>query len=127
MAEVQRVLVEIGASAIPQVLVFNKLDRLEETQRPRALRDRFEVSAGMRVPRVFISASTGEGMPALRDILREAVAGTLEGILNSTEPAPHDERWVDDPKPASAADDIISDDASTEPQRPGIHLSLARP
>ncbi|MEO6031114.1 MAG: GTPase HflX, partial [Burkholderiaceae bacterium] len=30
MAEVQRVLVEIGAGGIPQVLVFNKLDRLEE-------------------------------------------------------------------------------------------------
>ena len=125
MAEVQRVLVEIGASAIPQVLVFNKLDRLEETQRPRALRDLFEVTAGMRVPRVFISASTGEGMPALRDILREAVAGTLEGTLNSSEPAPDDERAVDDPTPASAIDDIAVDDAAAELQRPGIHPSLA--
>ena len=35
IAEVERVLGEIGADGIPQVLVFNKLDRLEDTQRPR--------------------------------------------------------------------------------------------
>ena len=125
MAEVQRVLVEIGASAIAQVLVFNKLDRLEETQRPRALRDLFEVAAGVRVPRVFISAATGEGMDTLRDVLREAVAGTLEGILNSTETTPDDERWVDDLTPASASDEIAADDAATDPRCPGIHPSLA--
>ena len=56
MSEVQRVLAEIGGSEIPQVLVFNKLDRLEQTQRPRALRDTIEVAAGVRVQRVFISA-----------------------------------------------------------------------
>ncbi len=74
MSEVQRVLAEIGASDIPQVLVFNKLDQLEDTQRPRALRDTVEVAAGVRVPRVFISAQSGEGMPELRAILAEAVA-----------------------------------------------------
>src|SRR6185369_973235 len=49
VAEVQRVLAEIGADAIPQALVFNKLDRLEETQRPRELRDLLEVDSGLRV------------------------------------------------------------------------------
>ena len=39
MAEVERVLEEIGAGQIPQVLVFNKLDRLEPSQHPRGLRD----------------------------------------------------------------------------------------
>ncbi len=82
MAEVQRVLVEIGASHIPQVLVFNKFDRLEETQRPRELRDLLEVDAGLRVPRVFVSARTGEGVPLLRAILDEALTGTLDGLLN---------------------------------------------
>ena len=96
MAEVQRVLTEIGASGIPQVLVCNKLDRLEETQRPRELRDVLELDGGLRVPRVFISAQTGEGMPSLRAILSEAVTGTLEGFLNPADPAPDDIRLVDD-------------------------------
>ena len=93
--EVQRVLTEIGAAKIPQVLVYNKLDRLEDTQRPREFRDVLEVNAGLRVPRVFVSAQTGEGMAELRAILCEAVAGTLEGFLNRAEPAPDDIRLFD--------------------------------
>jgi GTPase len=93
-AEVQRVLAEIGASDIPQVLVFNKLDQLDETQRPRELRDLLEAGIGLRVPRVFISARTGEGMSALRSILSEAVAGTLEGFLNVDNSAPLDVRLI---------------------------------
>jgi GTP-binding protein HflX len=96
MAEVQRVLVEIGASGIPQALVFNKLDQLEDSQRPRELRDLIEVGAGLRVPRVFISARTGEGMAALRSVLAEAVGGTLEGFLNAGDSAPDDVRWTED-------------------------------
>ena len=96
MAEVQRVLTEIGASGIPQVLVYNKLDALEETQRPRELRDVLELDGGLRVPRVFISARSGEGMTDLRAILSEAVAGTLEGFLNPDVSAPDDIRLVDD-------------------------------
>jgi GTPase len=102
MAEVQRVLTEIGASDIPQVLVYNKLDLLDETQRPRELRDVLELDGQMRVPRVFVSARTGEGMTDLRAILSEAVAGTLEGFLNLRAAAPDDIRlscdW-DDPDP----------------------------
>ena len=110
MAEVQRVLVEIGASDIPQVLVYNKLDRLEETQRPRELRDLLEIEGQLRVPRVFVSASTGEGMGTLRAILSEAVAGTLEGFLKLGVPAPDDIRlshdWdeAEDPEESPAAD-----------------------
>ena len=96
MAEVQRVLVEIGASGIPQVLVYNKLDQLEETQRPRELRDLLEIEGQLRVPRVFISARSGEGMGTLRAILSEAVAGTLEGFLNLDAPAPDDIRLAHD-------------------------------
>ena len=65
MAEVQRVLDEIGASGVPQVLVFNKIDALEPERRPLHLADMFEVD-GVAVPRVFVSARTGEGLPALR-------------------------------------------------------------
>jgi GTP-binding protein HflX len=107
MAEVQRVLTEIGASAIPQVLVFNKVDQLEETQRPREPRDLLELDGGLRVPRVFVSARTGEGMDLLRAMLGEAVAGTLEGFLNPHAPAPDDIRLIDQ------GDDV--DDDAQEP------------
>jgi GTPase len=119
MAEVQRVLAEIGASGIPQVLVFNKLDRLEETQRPRELRDLLETGAGARVPRVFISARTGEGMAALRDILSEAVAGTLEGFLNRVDSAPDDIRLTE---PAQHVD---GDDEALTALPSATHHSLA--
>ncbi|MDE2614915.1 MAG: 50S ribosome-binding GTPase, partial [Burkholderiales bacterium] len=77
IAEVERVLDEIDAGRIPQVLVFNKLDKLEPSQRPRVLRDLIERSGGQRVPRVFVSAIDGTGLPELRQVLTEAVAGTL--------------------------------------------------
>ena len=119
MAEVQRVLVEIGASDIPQVLVYNKLDQLEETQRPRELRDLLELEGQLRVPRVFISARNGEGMGTLRAILSEAVAGTLEGFLNLGAPAPDDIRLARD----WDEDDLEESPAAPEPN--GSQHSLA--
>ncbi|OOG51906.1 GTPase HflX [Polaromonas sp. C04] len=74
MAEVQRVLAEIGAARVPQLLVFNKLDALEKEQWPLQLSDTFEVD-GSRVPRLFVSARTGEGLPGLRQQLASMVAG----------------------------------------------------
>jgi GTP-binding protein HflX len=65
LAEVQRVLGEIGADAVPQLLVFNKLDALDASQRPLAMVDEMEID-GVRTPRLFVSARSGEGMPALR-------------------------------------------------------------
>lgn len=65
ITEVQRVLHEIGAAGVPQLLVFNKTDMLEPSQRPRALVDRFELE-GVQVPRVFASSRTGDGLPQLR-------------------------------------------------------------
>jgi len=73
MAEVQRVLAEIGAADVPQLLVFNKLDALEKSRWPLHLSDMFEVS-GVRVPRLFVSARTGEGLPTLRRQLASRVA-----------------------------------------------------
>ena len=87
MAEVQRVLAEIGAGDIPQVLVFNKLDRLEATQRPRSLRDALEIDAARRVPRVFVSARSGEGLDVLRELLAQAAAGVPAGDLAATDSA----------------------------------------
>lgn len=65
MAEVQTVLREIGADAVPQLLVFNKLDALESTQRPLHLQDDMDID-GVQVPRIFLSARSGEGLPLLR-------------------------------------------------------------
>jgi GTPase len=81
MDEVQRVLGEIGAADIPQVLVFNKLDRLDESQRPRKLRDHYELPGGVQTPRVFVSAIDGTGLAELRAVIAEAVAGS---DLNAT-------------------------------------------
>jgi GTP-binding protein HflX len=78
MAEVERVLDEIGAAGVPQILVFNKLDRLDATRRPRALADAIERQAGERVPRIFVSATTGEGLDALRGAIAHAASGAGE-------------------------------------------------
>jgi GTP-binding protein HflX len=72
--EVERVLHEIGAADVPQVLVFNKLDRIAPEQRPRVLGDRFEVEPGRSVQRLFVSAVAGEGLPELRDTIAAAAA-----------------------------------------------------
>jgi GTP-binding protein HflX len=82
IAEVQRVLVEIGAASIPQVLVFNKLDALEIERRPLQMQDSFAL-AGVQTPRVFLSAVTLEGLGALRAqlalIVSEAVSHAKSG------------------------------------------------
>jgi GTP-binding protein HflX len=70
--EVQRVLHEIGADDVAQVLVFNKIDAMESAQRPRASGDLYELAPGLVVPRWFVSARTGEGLPALRQAIAEA-------------------------------------------------------
>lgn len=77
--QVQRVLAEIGAADVPQILVFNKLDALEKSRWPLQLSDSFEVKdafsdTGRRVERVFVSAQTGEGLPLLREMLARYAA-----------------------------------------------------
>ena len=72
--QVQRVLEEIGAADVPQILVFNKLDAIEKSRWPLNLSDLFEVKEAFsdstrRVQRVFVSARTGEGLADLRRIL----------------------------------------------------------
>ena len=83
--EVEQVLAEIGADRIPQVLVFNKLDLLSDTQMPRVLRDAVERSPGVRTPRVFVSARSGLGLDLLRGVIAEQVAGAG---LNAAAPPP---------------------------------------
>jgi GTP-binding protein HflX len=73
IAEVQRVLREIGAADIPQVLVFNKLDALEIGSRPLQLQDSYDLF-GVQTPRIFLSAAQGEGLPLLRQHLASRVS-----------------------------------------------------
>lgn len=71
--QVLSVLSEIGARNIPQLLVFNKLDAIATEHRPLRLEDYFELD-GVQTPRLYVSASTLEGMPALRSWLANTVA-----------------------------------------------------
>ena len=70
--EVQRVLHEIGAAGVPQLVVFNKIDALPPEQQPRNPVDSFAVE-GVQAPRVFVSSRTGEGLKELRRELTRIV------------------------------------------------------
>lgn len=74
--QVQRVLKEIGAEGIPQLLVFNKIDALELERQPVKLEDNFEIE-GVQTPRIFVSARNLSGIAALRQ--RLACIATREG------------------------------------------------
>jgi GTP-binding protein HflX len=87
MAEVQRVLRDIGADGIPQILVYNKLDNLPDSQRPQVASDVLELDAGVRVPRVFVSALHGAGLVELRRLLSAAVSSRQVTDLNLAETA----------------------------------------
>ncbi|WP_093378532.1 GTPase HflX [Variovorax sp. OV329] len=87
MAEVQSVLQEIGAGAIPQLLVFNKLDAIDPAQRPVRPADSVEVD-GTQVERVFLSARTGEGLPALRERLAERARAGSQAAMPLADTAP---------------------------------------
>jgi GTP-binding protein HflX len=65
IAQVQQVLVEIGAADIPQLLVFNKIDALDAEHQPVRVEDSFEI-AGVQTPRIFVSARNMLGMQELR-------------------------------------------------------------
>lgn len=71
--EVQRVLGDIGAADIPQILLFNKLDLVEGGRGPRRMRDQMDVN-GQVFERLFVSAHTGEGLDGLRALLVERLA-----------------------------------------------------
>ncbi len=87
IAEVQRVLAEIGAEHIPQILVFNKLDALGPERRPPQLQDSYELD-GQPVPRVFVSARGGEGLAVLRELLAQRVTQAGSGDTEATESGP---------------------------------------
>jgi GTP-binding protein HflX len=63
--EVNKVLAQIGAESVPQIEVLNKIDRMDGEE------PRVERGEDGRVRRVWLSATTGEGL----DLLRVAIEG----------------------------------------------------
>ena len=79
--QVQQVLKEIGAQDIPQLLVFNKVDAMDDGSLPLHTQDLFEMD-GVQTPRIFVSARAGTGIAELRTALATLVAqdrGTQAG------------------------------------------------
>jgi GTPase len=83
-AEVERVLEEIGANNVPQILVFNKCDLLAGSLQPRHSDDVIEAHAGVWRPRIFVSARTGQGI----DVLRQSIAAVVNERLNAAPDTP---------------------------------------
>ncbi len=93
--QVQKVLREIGAENVPQVLIFNKLDAIDPERRPQALSDSYELD-GEQIPRFFVSASKGVGLEAVRDYLSQAVLAHHEALAAPIAPESDDELLGDE-------------------------------
>ena len=124
MAEVQRVLKQIGAAEVPQLVVFNKLDRLDDTERPRVLRDSIELPDGGHAPRVFASARGGEGLTDLRaaiaDCLQRSSPVIADGSLKVDVEASCDVGTAD-----SVGGNDVADDTGAGPGRTRTYHSHA--
>ncbi len=83
MGEVNKVLEEIGASHLPQLVVFNKIDL--EAKPPFISRDEKGLPKS-----VGISAQTGEGLDLLREAIREIVDRRDEAVDENVD----DEDWL---------------------------------
>ncbi|MEQ1674488.1 MAG: GTPase, partial [Candidatus Nitrotoga sp.] len=69
VAEVNKVLHEVGADKIPQILILNKIDKQEASDKNLAAtveRDEYG-----RIARIYLSAKTGAGIGELRVALAE--------------------------------------------------------
>ncbi|BCO27640.1 GTPase HflX [Rhodoferax lithotrophicus] len=90
IAQVQRVLAEIGASEIPQILIFNKLDAVSDDGQPVALQDMYDLE-GIQTPRVFISAQKGLGLSLIRQMLVDHVqSAKLLNLADDNFPLSHE-------------------------------------
>jgi GTP-binding protein HflX len=73
--QVQRVLSEIGAQDVPQLLVFNKMDAMPTLNWPQRMNDSFEID-GVQTPRIFVSAKDSTGIAELRRMLAQLASQT---------------------------------------------------
>nr|WP_279088755.1 GTPase HflX [Comamonas thiooxydans] len=91
--QVQKVLGEIGADDVPQILVFNKLDAIEPERQPALLQDMYELD-GTPVPRVFVSARSGQGLAQLRQMLADRVLQVREEAAREEVEGQDDTYWM---------------------------------
>lgn len=75
--QVNRVLEEIDAAQVPQVLVLNQIDR--SGLEPGLERDEYG-----RICKVRVSAKTGAGLPLLRQVMAEHQQRLIEKVLEQT-------------------------------------------
>lgn len=105
--QVNRVLAEINASDIPQIVVMNKIDAAPELleQGPRVERNEDGVPV-----RVFLSARDGLGL----DALRESIVELAQWLASRpADPAPYDPRLDGIP---AGPDDFGDDDGPVDPE-----------
>ena len=79
IAQVNEVLASIGAESLPQIAVFNKIDRSGETAHA-------EVDAAGRVDRLWLSAHTGEGVVLLLEALHTQLGSDLHHCVLTLPP-----------------------------------------
>ena len=91
--QVQKVLAEIGADDVPQILVFNKLDAIDPERMPAELQDMYELD-GEPVSRVFVSARSGQGLAQLRQMLADRVLQVREEAASEEVEARGDTSWM---------------------------------
>jgi GTPase len=77
IAAVNKVLAEIEADDVPQVIVLNQIDRVPGMQ-PEVVRE----SSG-KILNIKVSASTGAGIEQLREVLAEIARGASNGLATA--------------------------------------------
>ncbi|MBP7302275.1 MAG: GTPase HflX [Brachymonas sp.] len=99
--EVQRVLTDIGADGIEQILVFNKVDALPPQRQPLQAQDSYAMD-GKQLTRVYISAQRGLGLDALRQAIADAALRATGASMAEAAEAERD--WYSQPPDDAAAD-----------------------
>ena len=77
IAEVNKVLIEIGADAIPQLMVYNKIDLLEGAPPATIMRNE-----DGKIDELRVGAATGSGMDLLRDAIGEYAASVVTAAVH---------------------------------------------
>ena len=87
IGQVQKVLKEIGADKVPQLLVFNKIDAIDLNVRPLVDEDTYEIE-GRQTPRMFVSAATLQGIDGLRKKISAIVTSATDDLAGESMDAP---------------------------------------
>ncbi|AGB46505.1 GTPase HflX [Mesorhizobium sp. CO1-1-7] len=85
--DVERILADLGVDASDTrrvIEVWNKIDLLDEGNRQRLLADSTD---GSKEPPIAVSAVSGEGIDALKAVIETRMAGELQDLTVTIEPA----------------------------------------